>query len=174
MAFTVTPTSRRLAMAAMLTLAVSGGFIRQYADNPSTLRDVGSLLLVLWLPAVGNLIGYLARKIPRGAPPPTDFPPGTAFTPHLQVQLQGVDLPPGFLAALPPAVCLGTLLVGRRGFTVRTAGPLPQVLAAASEQTLALELLRPDAGRPHLLPGTECHLLIGTQAVARGRVLAQV
>lgn len=157
-------------MAAMLTLAVSGGVIRHYADNPSTLRDVGTLLLVLWLPAVGNLIGYLARKLPSSAPPPTDFPAGTPFTPQLRVQVELNDLPAGFLATLGPAVCMGTLLVGRRGFTVRTAEPLAAVLGRAAAQTLALELLRPAAGLPHLAAGTRFHLLIGTTAVASGCV----
>ncbi len=171
MGFTVTPTSRRLAMAAMLTLAVSGGVIRDYADNPSTLRDVGTLLLVLWLPAVGNLIGYLARKIPRSAPPPTDFPAGAPFTPHLNVQLQSVELPEDFLSTLGPAVRMGTLLVGRQGFTVRTAQPMAQSLAAPGSHMVMLELLRPAAGLPHLPTGTDFHLLVGTTAVGKGCVV---
>ena len=172
MAFTVTPARRRLAMAAMLTLAVSGGVIRHYAPNPSTLRDIGTLLLVLWLPAIGNLIGYLSRKLPRGAPPPIGFAPGSAFAPQLQVEIDRVELPPGFVEALGPDADLGTLLLGRRGFTVRMGMPVARVLAVAGPQALAFEFLTPAAALPHLAPGTEFHLLVGTTAVATGRVTA--
>eukprot|EP01034_Spumella_vulgaris_P006289 gene6289-8010_t len=53
MSFTVSSSSRRVAMAVLLGLAVLGGVIRYTATNPSTLRDVGTLLLVLWVPAIG-------------------------------------------------------------------------------------------------------------------------
>jgi len=46
-------------MAVMLVLAAAGGVIREMAPNPSVLRDIGTLMLVLWLPAVGNLVCYL-------------------------------------------------------------------------------------------------------------------
>ena len=65
MAFTVTSAGRRLAMAVLLLLAIAGAVIRATAPDPSTLRDIGTLLLVLWMPAVGNLVAYLVRKIPR-------------------------------------------------------------------------------------------------------------
>ena len=174
MAFTVTPARRRMAMAALLTLAASGGVIRYFADNPSTLRDIGTLLLVLWLPAVGNLIGFLARKLPRAAPRQTEFDAGSAFAPHLQVQIEPVQLPPGSLAAFGPDVRTGTLLVGRRGFTVRMGAPAMRTLAYNGARTLGLELLAPAAALPHLALGTQFHLLIGTTAVAKGHVLLHV
>jgi hypothetical protein len=174
MAILVTPARRRLAMAVLLALAVSGALIRHWADNPSTLRDIGTLLLVLWLPAIGNLIGYLARKIPRGAPPPTDFPAGSAFVPHLHVQLEPVQLPAEAPKAMGDDVPNGTLLVGRRGFTVRMAAPALRTLARSGARSLALQLLTPDAALPHLAAGTRFHLLIGVTAVAKGQVLHHV
>ena len=83
MALIATPARRRLAMIALLVLAASGGVVRWVAPNPSTLRDLGTLLLVLWLPAVGNLIAYFIKRIPRSAPPATEFAPGAAFAPQL-------------------------------------------------------------------------------------------
>jgi len=171
MAILATPARRRIAMAALLALAVSGGVIRHFADNPSTLRDIGTLLLVLWLPAIGNLIGYLARKLPRGAPPPMDFAPGSEFVPHLQVRLEPVQLPPGAFAGSTGDVSNGTLLVGRRGFTVRMGAPALRALARSGARSLALELLAPAAALPHLPAGTPFHLLIGATAVAKGQVL---
>ena len=170
MGLTVTPSRRRLAMAAVLALAVAGGVIRALAPDPSTLRDVGTLLLVLWLPAIGNLIAYLAGKLPKGSPPPTGFAPGQPFSPQVQVQLERIPLPAGAAAAFH-ADQLGTVLVGRRGFTVRFAGPITAWVAGEGDTTLSLELLRPQAARGYLEEGTEFHLLLGAQPVAKGRVL---
>jgi hypothetical protein len=170
-ALIATPFRRRLAMAVMLALAVSGGIIRHYAPSPSTLHDVGTLLLVMWLPAVGNLIGYLVRKLPRSEPPPTDFPAGSTFRPQWQVQLEPVPLPEGWLATLDPAAHKAVLLVGRQGFTVRAEQPLSRWLGRGDTQVVALELLRPDAASRALKPGTTFHLLVGTTAVGKGSVL---
>jgi hypothetical protein len=172
MAFTVTPSRRRLAMGVMLLLALSGGFIRKYAPNPSTLRDVGSLLLVMWLPAVGNLIGYLMRKIPRRAPPRTEFEADTAFVPHLQVLVEAAAVQADVLNAIDPAERKCTVLVGRHGFTARLAEPLKQTFAAAGPQTLALELLHPAVALPRLGEATEFHLLVGNTGIAKGRVMS--
>jgi hypothetical protein len=171
MALTATPSRRRLAMIALLLLALAGGFIRAYAPNPSTLRDVGTLLLVLWLPAVGNLIAYLLKQIPHRAPPATSFPAGSTFTPQLDVRLQATDMPKDLLTALDPAERQCTVLVGRSGFTARLGQPLGPLLAAAGSQTLALELLHPAVALPRLAPGTDFHLLAGITAVATGTVL---
>jgi hypothetical protein len=170
-ALIATPSRRRLAMAVMLALAVSGGVIRHYAAAPSTLHDIGTLLLVLWLPAVGNLIAYLVRHLPRSEPPPTDFPAGSAFQPQLRVQVEPVPLPPDWLASVDPAEHKAVLLVGRHGFTMRLAQPVAQWLAQRDTRTVAVELLRPAAALRELKPGTAFHLLVGTTAVGKGSVL---
>lgn len=171
MALTATPSRRRLAMIALLLLALAGGFIRKYAPNPSTLRDIGSLLLVLWLPAVGNLIAWFVKRIPRSAPPVTSFPEGSTFTPQLDVRLQATEMSKDLLAALDPDERQCTVLVGRSGFTARLGEPLGQLLATPGSQALALELLHPAVALPRLAPGTDFHLLAGTTAVAKGTVL---
>jgi len=172
MAFTVTSSRRRLAMAVLLFLAASGGVIRKFAPDPSVMRDIGTLLLVLWLPAVGNFVGYLMRKIPRKPPPTTDFAASTVFAPQLQVQVEGVALPADLVEILDPTAKLCTVLVGRQGFTVRMAHPVVQAFAVAGPQTMALELLHPKVGLPKLKAGTEIHLLVGTTGVAKGYVVA--
>jgi hypothetical protein len=172
MALTVTPSRRRIAMAAMLSLAAGGAVIRHFAPDPSTLHDIGTLLLVLWLPAVGNLIAYFAGKIPRGAPRVTEFIAGSAFTPHLQVDLTGTGLPTELLEALDPAARACTLIVRRHGYTARLAQPVADTLATPGQQTLALELLHPAVGLAKLKAGTDFHLLVATTAVAKGRVMA--
>jgi hypothetical protein len=168
--YTVTSYRRRLAMAAMLTLAASGGIIRHYAANPSTLRDIGTLLLVLWLPAVGNLIAFFIGKIPRSVPPATDFAEHSPFEPQLQVRLEATGSPDELLeqAGLQGQRC--TVLVGRRGFTARSGQPLAVLLAPTGPQTVLLQLLHPKVALRHLPAGTTFHLLVGSTAIAKGSV----
>jgi len=166
----VTPERRRLAMVAMLGLAIAGGVIRHQAPNPSTLRDVGTLLLVLWLPAVGNLIAYLVRKIPSGKPPPLDFPTGAPFSPHFTAHIESVPLPAEWRSTLDPLAHNCTVLLGRTGFTVRAAAPLAQWLTGDAH-TVALECLVPATAMSRMVPGTAFHLLVGATAVGQGRVL---
>ncbi|HYF21055.1 MAG TPA: hypothetical protein VEA40_24540 [Ramlibacter sp.] len=173
MPLAATPARRRLMMVALLALAIAGGVIRHFAADPSTLRDFGSLLLVLWLPVVGNLIGWLLRKLPWRQPPPMpDFEPDTPFTPHLQADVERVELPPGWLEGLPAGHRKGLLMVGTRGYTVRVREPIAQVLATDGNRRVELELLRPDTALPDLPPGTAFHWLVGSTAVAKGRVAA--
>lgn len=170
MGYTVTSSSRRIVMATLLALATAGAVARYYAPDPSVLRDVGTLLLVLWLPAVGNLVGWLIRKVPRKARPAPDFAVGSAFAPQLRVLLQPVEMAGGSLARLDPAERRCTLLVGQRGFTVRLAQPLVEELAMAGEREAALELLRPATAGNHLAEGTEFYLIAGATAVAKGKI----
>ena len=158
-------------MAVLLLLAVVGGAIRHWADNPSLLRDIGTLMLVLWLPAVGNLVAFAIRHIPRPAPPSLEFAGGSAFSPHLLAEITPVT------GIAPPASVLEercTLLLGQAGFTARLASPLAQWLAAGRQQTLELELLRPALALPQLPPGTAFDLLAGNSVVGHGRVTSAV
>ena len=170
MALTATPARRRIAMAVLLVLAAAGAVIRELAPNPSVLRDIGTLMLVLWLPAVGNLVGYLKGKLPRRAPPPTHFPEGAAFSPHLEVRLERLALPPGFVQSVPDDM-LAVVLVGRRGFSVRFAQPLRAWLEGVGDTTAMLELLRPASARGQLVAGTAFRLLAGETVVAKGSVV---
>ena len=174
MAIIATPSRRQLAMAALLALAVAGGLIRHYAPNPSTLRDIGTLLLVMWLPAVGNLISYLVRRFPRKAPKaPPGFAPDAPFAPHLHLDLHAVHVPEQLLTGLDPQQRQCALLVGQQGFTGRLDVPVMEVISGAAPRTghAALELLRPEVALAHLPAGAEFHLLLGTTAVAKGRVV---
>lgn len=171
MPITATPAGRRLAMAVLLLLAVCGAVIRVYADNPSTLRDIGTLLLVLWLPAIGNLVAWLVRKIPRRAPAAAaDFQ--AVFTPHLRAQMQPTETPPGFLASIDPSLRRCTLISRSQGFTARVSQPITEIVSSSSPHPVALELLRPQVALQHLTPGTSFHLLVGTTAVLKGEVVA--
>lgn len=49
-------------MVTLLGLAIVGAAMRYWAPNPSTARDIGTLLMVMWLPAVGNIISFVVRR----------------------------------------------------------------------------------------------------------------
>jgi hypothetical protein len=168
MALIVTSSRRRIVMATLLAFAVAGAVIRYLAPNPSTLRDIGTLLLVLWLPAVGNLIAYLVRRIPRRASRSRSFPDAGAFVPHLQARLEAVELslPLQRSLAASSAECL--LLVGREAYTARLSQPVARALSQPRPQPI--QLLHPARALPQFRPGTDFHLLVGSTAVARGRV----
>ncbi|RYY99978.1 MAG: hypothetical protein EOO24_16830 [Comamonadaceae bacterium] len=172
MPIVATPGRRRIAMAVLLALAALGAVIRATAPDPSVLRDIGTLLLVLWLPAVGNLIAWLIRQIPPAAPRVTDFRPGAPFTPHLRAELMPVPVAPA--SAIDAAEARCTLIVGRQGFTARLAAPVVQLLQPAGSQVHQLELLRPDQALQQLKPGVRFHLLVGPTALASGEVLPLV
>ncbi|MBC5765719.1 hypothetical protein [Ramlibacter albus] len=169
MAIIVTSSRRRLAMAVMLALAVLGSVIRAQAPNPSALRDFGTLLLVMWLPAVGNLVAYVVSKIPRRQPPPTTFAPGAPFTAHLLARIEAEVLPEGWAQRLDAQEQRCTIVVGPRGFTVRSQEPVALWLKDPPP-TLALECLVPSAALHELVPGTAFKLAAGSTVVARGVV----
>ncbi|HSV35272.1 MAG TPA: hypothetical protein VLI46_06925 [Ramlibacter sp.] len=167
---TVTSSRRQLVMAVLLALAMLGAAMRHWADNPSLARDVGTLLLVLWLPAVGNLVAFLIARLPaRSRAAATGFADGQPFTPQLRAAFTAIDGDPH--RSVDPQRTDWTLVVGGEGFTARTAQPLSRTLTAAPAGAIDLELLRPALAMPRLVPGAAFVVLAGTTPVARGQVL---
>jgi hypothetical protein len=164
----VNSSRRQIVMAVLLSLAVVGGVIRHFADNPSLLRDVGTLMLVLWLPAVGNLVAFVIRRIPRRPGRPMGFAAASVFSPHLRAELTPVVHDTALELASGERQCM--LLLGQAGFSARLASPLSHWLAAGALQTMELELLRPSVALPQLAPGTAFDLVVGNSVVGRGRV----
>lgn len=163
----VTSSRRQIVMAVLLALALLGAAIRHWADDPSLARDIGTLLLVLWLPAVGNLVAFVIRKLPRRARVGDTFAEGAPFIAHLSAEVRAIasQAPP---PDSPERRCM--VLLGNEGFTARSALPLSQWLALRNTQTIEFELLRPESGSRRLAPGAIFHVLRGTTAVAEGRV----
>lgn len=156
-------------MATLLALAVVGAGMRHFAPNPSLARDIGTLLLVLWLPAVGNLVAFGVRQWHARARRRKDFDPTLGFSPQLLARITplGTQAP---TSAPDSRRC--TIAIGKEGFTARTEAPLPQLLADSSwPRDLPFELLRPGLALPRLPAGTPFQLLAGHVAVADGTVL---
>lgn len=162
-----TPHRRQVIVAVLLALAIVGAGMRAWADNPSLARDIGTLLLVLWLPAVGNIVAFAIRRWRAAHPPRPPFDPAASFRGHLLVELARVG--PAAPGAVDTSLC--TLVVGSEGFTARLAQPLAQWLTGSQPAVLEVQLLRPALALARLPAGAAFSVLAGTRAVGTGRVL---
>jgi len=158
-------------MATLLALAIVGAAMRYWAPDPSLARDIGTLLLVLWLPAVGNLIAFLVRQWAMRKVRRTSFDPASAFVAHLVVRISSIDAQPLPAHLLSQAGNRCTVALGTEGFTARTSVPLLRVIDGMDRpQDVSMELLRPELALPRLPPGSRFQLLAGQVAIAQGTV----
>lgn len=161
----VTSSRRQIVMATLLGLAVVGAAMRHFAPNPSLVRDIGTLLLVLWLPAVGNLVAYGVRQWHLHTRRHSDFNAAQSFSPQLVVRVTSVRQPCSAMATQPRRC---TIAIGTEGFTARAEVPLAPLLV---ESGMPLELLRPGLALRRLPAGTRFELMAGHVSVADGTVL---
>jgi hypothetical protein len=166
-----TSSRRRLIVFVLLGLAVFGAALRLWADNPSLARDLGTLLLVLWLPVVGNVVGFVIARVQgaRRARAAAAFGPEAAFKPQLQIEFTPLAAPA--LPALATSEHACTVVVGNEGFTARAATPLAQWAGATPTRVVELQLLRPALALRRLPVGATFSLLAGQSVVGTGRVL---
>jgi hypothetical protein len=165
-AMKATSSRRQLIVAVLLALAVVGAGVRLWAPNPSLARDIGTLLLVLWLPVIGNIISFALARVRqrRGRHAFADDAP---FRPQLRVELTAA--PGQVRLKAPERQC--TLVVGTEGFTARLGIPLAQWMTGDQPQALAVELLRPALALPRMASGTTFTVFAGATVVGEGRVL---
>jgi len=165
---------RRLIVIILLCVAIGGALLRHYAERGTTTRDIGTLLMVLWVPIIGNVIGWLIGKIPRRAPPAelVGFDAAGAFTPHLRIEL---TLRPTALLSHNVPLSAGeyrcALVVGNEGFSARWVVPRGAVLERGTPHALEVELLAPDTARVKFPEGESFRVLVGDSFIADGRVL---
>lgn len=157
---------RQLIVAVLLGLAIVGAAMRAWADNPSLARDIGTLLLVLWLPAVGNIVAFAIGRWRAAHPQRPPFDAAAPFVGHLLVEVARVG--PAAAGAMDAGLC--TLVVGNEGFTARLAQPLAQWLAGPQPAVLQVQLLRPALALPRLPVDAAFKLAAGTTVVGTGRV----
>lgn len=159
-------------MCMLLVLASLGAAVRYWSPDPSLAHDIGTLMLVLWLPAIGNLIAYVVREAQARMHQRAGFDARPLFTKHFCAQLVVV---PGH-AALVQSIAAGDtrciVLLGTEAFSARTAVPLRTLLGITTgDAVLAeIELLRPELALARLVASTRFHLVVGTTAVAEGTV----
>ncbi|MBW0171165.1 MAG: hypothetical protein KXJ61_13175 [Hydrogenophaga sp.] len=163
---------RQLATVVMLVLALVGGLVRWLAPQPSVARDLGSLLMVLWLPIVGNIIGWLIQRAKAPRHVLQGFAADAAFEPSARIELT-------LLAADTPRESRpiragyfdGALVVGSEGFTTRLAVPVDGEPVPEVPCVLAVQFLRPALALARLAPGERFTLLAGRRVLGTGHVL---
>ncbi|MFZ4287125.1 hypothetical protein [Variovorax sp. HJSM1_2] len=163
---------RQIITVVLLVFAVIGGLMRWLAPQPSLARDMGSLLLVLWLPIIGNIIAWLVARAARPKQVQAGFALDSAFVPSAQISLTllAADVPAAsrpIRSGLFPCM----LVVGHEAFSARLcvpagAEPVPEVA-----QTLAVQFLRADLALPKLPVGTAFKLLEGRSVLGTGHVV---
>lgn len=166
---------RRVIVAILLCVAVGGAVVRHYATPGTTLRDIATLLMVLWVPIIGNVIAWLIGKLPRRTPKqaaPAGFDVLPMFTPHLSVELTfrrptvpSQDVPLG------PGEYRGALVLDNEGFSVRWRVPHGASIARGTPVALDIEFLSPAVAQPKFAQGTAFRVLVDDAFVADGLAL---
>lgn len=168
---------RKVIVVVLLCVAIGGAVVRHHAAPGTTTRDIATLLMVLWVPIIGNVIAWLIARRPRRAPrapaaAPPSFDTAGAFTPHAQVELtfrkpaipsQDVPIAPGEYRC--------ALVVDKEGFSARWVVPPGEALERGRPAVLEVEFLSPAVARPRLPQGADFRVLIGEAFIADGRVL---
>ncbi|RYY97401.1 MAG: hypothetical protein EOO24_19850 [Comamonadaceae bacterium] len=165
---------RKLIVVILLCVAVGGALLRQFAERGSTLRDFGTLLMLLWLPIVGNIIAWIVPRLRRrAAPEPDAFAPAGAFTPHALVELR----------FRPPQVPIDdvplrvgehrcALVIDNEGFSARWFVAPGEVIRPGTSQALKVEFLAPGVAVPRFAPQTGFRMLVAGAFIGDGRVLS--
>jgi hypothetical protein len=166
---------RRLIVIVLLCVAAGGALLRHFAAPGSTARDVGTLLMLLWLPVIGNVVAWLFAKLRRPAPTaadPSGFEAKGAFHPHALVeltmrapQLPSEDMP----IAEGEHRC--ALVVDNEGFSARWFVAPGRAFRRGTAQALEVEFLAPALALPRFQRDAAFRMLVGESFVGDGRVL---
>lgn len=157
----VTSSRRRLIVVVLLVLAVAGAVLRAATPAGSLPHDIGTLLLVMWVPAVGNILGWLMRRrAARRAAAALPAAPWGPFSAHLRASLRPLGAPAA------PGEHEGLLVVGSQGFTARLRA------AEGHDGVVEIEFRAPQAALPHCPADTAFQWVHKGVVTARGTVLA--
>lgn len=174
---------RRLIVVILLCVALGGAVLRHLSAPGSTQRDVGTLLMLLWIPVIGNVIAWLvnrmraARALKKAgtamtAAPAAPLREDMPFEPHAWVEL---TLRPAGVPAEDMPIAEGlhhcALVIGNEGFSVRWQVEPGRSFRRGTLQTLPVEFMAPDAALPRLKPGLAFRLLVGEAFIGDGQVL---
>jgi hypothetical protein len=164
---------RRFIVIALLCVALGGALLRQLSEPGSTARDVGTLLMLLWLPIIGNVIAWLIAKLRRpAAAEPAGFEAGSTFQPHALVvlTLRAPQLPSED-SLIPEGEHRCALVVDNEGFSARWVVGPGQAFRRGRPQTLQVEFLKPAIALPRFPRDAVFRMLMAESFVGDGRVL---
>lgn len=172
---------RRLIVILLLCVALTGAVLRHLSAPGTTQRDVGTLLMLLWIPVIGNVIAWLISKVkkrPAAAVAATPTPDPVAFedrpfAAHAQVEL---TLRPAGVPAEDLPIAEGehhcALVVGNEGFSARWQVGPGRSFRRGTLQTLPVEFRVPATALARLQPGVAFRMLVGEAFIGDGRVLS--
>ena len=163
---------RKVIVIVLLCLAAAGAIVRQFAE-PGTLRNIGTLMMLLWLPIIGNIISWLVARIRRpAAPAAPDFEPGRAFHPHALVEL---TLRTPMLPSEDTPIGAGehrcALVLDNEGFSARWFVAPGEAFRRGVARTVQVEFLTPALALPRFERDAAFRMLVGESFVGDGRVL---
>ena len=173
---------RKLIVVVLLFLALAGAAIRHFAAPGTTTRDIGTLMLLLWVPVIGNVVGWLMGRLKR---PPKPVPASEAAvadrialatqTPFHAHALAEITLRPAAVPAEDVLIAEGehycAFVVGNEGFSGRWRVPAGGEFRRGTLQRLPVEFLSPAVARPRFAPGTVFRMLVGEAFVGDGKIV---
>lgn len=164
---------RRLIVVLLLCTAAIAAVVRHQAEPGSTVHDVSTVLMLLWLPVIGSIVGWGYGKLLRKPPPaPEGFAPDQAFQPQALVEF---TLRPAQIPADDIPVKAGehrcVLVVGNQGFQMRWQMPPGEIFRRGATRQTAVEFLTPHKALPQLPQGTPFRMMVGDAFIGDGRML---
>ena len=178
---------RQLIVIVLLCVAVGGALLRQFAPPASMLRDIGTLLMLLWLPVIGNIVAWLVAKVRRPVPAgpaglsgpsgpsgqsPAVFGAAGSFSPHAWVEL---TLREAKLPIEDTPIAAGehhcALVVGNDGVTARWLVRPDDIVRRGKAHALQVEFLTPSVALPRFQRDATFRMLVGGAFIGDGRVL---
>ncbi len=179
---------RKLIVVVLLFIAVGGAVIRYFVPPPSTLRDIGTLMLLLWIPVIGNVVAWLFGKVRIARQAAKAARTAGSATPEPQAPVAAPTATGDFAAdviveftlraAAIPAEDLPiaegehqcAFVVGNEGFSARWRVPEGGSFYRGTAQTLEAQFLSPTLALPKCQPGTAFRMLVGDAFIGDGQV----
>ena len=164
---------RKLIVIILLCVAIGGALLRYFTVPRSTAHDVGTLLMLLWLPIIGNVITWLVGKMRRPAEAaPAVFEEGSVFKPHALVEL---TLRPPQLPIEDKPIGEGEhlchLVLDNQGFSVRWLVRPGELMRRGQPHPTEIEFLSPALALPRFQPNASFRMMVGESFIGDGRVL---
>jgi hypothetical protein len=166
---------RKLIVILLLCVALGGAALRHLSLPGTTARDIGTLLMLLWIPVIGNVIAWLIGRVkrkPAAQAPVATFAEAAPFRAQVQVEL---TLRPPSVPAEDIVIAEGehhcAFVLGNEGFSGRWLVPEGGSFRRGTAQRLPVEFLSPALALPKFQPGTVFRMLVGESFIGDGRVL---